>query len=150
MAVSDLFNVRKQVLNGDPRFTCYLLMLSFSSLFMGRIILILSTCRSISSASLSSCGKVYEYNFGSLLPSNRSFQVLAYDLPRPTFLPQIVYHLNDYLKFEVTYGTLQAILWLAYYYMLEPFAAVRSSLAVTHLTLSCYSSFTPPKQFCLS
>ncbi|KAI0254351.1 DUF962-domain-containing protein [Lactifluus subvellereus] len=53
-----------------------------------------------------------------------SAQVLAYDWPRPTFLPQIDYYLNDYLKFEVTYGTLQALLWLAYYYMLEPFAAL--------------------------
>ncbi|KAH9077388.1 hypothetical protein EDB83DRAFT_2504580 [Lactarius deliciosus] len=44
-------------------------------------------------------------------------------LPRPTFLPQIQYHFNDYLKFEVTYGTLQGFLWLAYYYLLEPTAA---------------------------
>jgi uncharacterized membrane protein YGL010W len=53
-----------------------------------------------------------------------SFQVLAYDLPRPTFLPQIEYHVNDYLKFEVTYGTLQGFVWLAYYYLLEPVAAL--------------------------
>jgi hypothetical protein len=56
---------------------------------------------------------------------NRSFQVAAYDLPRPTFLPQIQYHINDYLKFDVTYGTLQGFVWLAYYYLLEPTAAVR-------------------------
>jgi len=53
-----------------------------------------------------------------------SFQVLTYDLPRPTFLPQVQYHFNDYLKFEVTYGTLQGLLWLAYYYFLDPLAAV--------------------------
>jgi len=53
-----------------------------------------------------------------------SFQVLAYDLPRPTFLPQVHYRLNDYLEFEVTYGTVQGLLWLAYYYILDPFAAV--------------------------
>jgi uncharacterized membrane protein YGL010W len=53
-----------------------------------------------------------------------SLQVAAYDLPRPTFLPQIQYHINDYLKFEVTYGTLQGFLWLAYYYLLEPTAAL--------------------------
>jgi len=53
-----------------------------------------------------------------------SFQVLAYDLPRPTFLPQVHYRLNDYLDFEVTYGTLQGLLWLAYYYLLEPVAAL--------------------------
>jgi hypothetical protein len=59
------------------------------------------------------------------LLSNRSFQVLLYDLPRPTFLPQVHYRLNDYLEFEVTYGTLQGLLWLAYYYILDPLAAVR-------------------------
>ncbi|KAI0307363.1 hypothetical protein B0F90DRAFT_559655 [Multifurca ochricompacta] len=53
-----------------------------------------------------------------------SFQVAAYDLPRPTFLPQIHYHFNDYLNFEVTYGTLQGFLWLAYYHLLEPSAAL--------------------------
>lgn len=62
----------------------------------------------------------------------RSFQVLAYDLPRPTFIPQVHYHLNDYLKFEVTYGTLQGLLWLAYYYMLEPFAAVSATQICDH------------------
>ncbi|KAI9507712.1 hypothetical protein F5148DRAFT_1276098 [Russula earlei] len=41
-----------------------------------------------------------------------SFQVLAYDFPRPTFLPQ------------VTYGTVQGLVWLAYYYALEPVAAL--------------------------
>jgi hypothetical protein len=51
--------------------------------------------------------------------------VLAYDLPKPTFLPQVHYRLNDYLIFEVTYGTLQGLLWLAYYYILDPVAAVR-------------------------
>ncbi|KAI0003047.1 DUF962-domain-containing protein [Russula compacta] len=53
-----------------------------------------------------------------------SFQVLAYDLPRPTFLPQVNYRPNNYLNFEVTYGTLQGLLWLVYYYTLEPFAAL--------------------------
>lgn len=63
----------------------------------------------------------------SLYPllSNRSFQVLLCDLPRPTFLPQVHYRFNDYLEFDVTYGTLQGLLWLAYYYILDPLAAVR-------------------------
>jgi hypothetical protein len=84
-----------------------------------------------------------------LLHTNRSLQVLAYDWPRPTFLPQIHYRLNDYLNFEVTYGTLQGLLWLAYYYVLEPFAAVRLFLVTTHLILNYYSSSIPPKRFCL-
>ncbi|KAH9999366.1 hypothetical protein BJV77DRAFT_1142607 [Russula vinacea] len=53
-----------------------------------------------------------------------SFQVLAYDLGKPTFLPQVHYHLNDYLKIEITYGTLQGLVWLAYYYVLDPIAAI--------------------------
>jgi hypothetical protein len=56
---------------------------------------------------------------------------MAYDLPRPTFLPQIEYHVNDYLKFEVTYGTLQGFVWLAYYYLLEPMAAVSLPLGAS-------------------
>jgi len=51
--------------------------------------------------------------------------VLVCDLPSPTFLPQIHYDLTDYLKFEFTYGTLQGLLWLAYYYILDPLGAVR-------------------------
>jgi hypothetical protein len=85
-----------------------------------------------------------------LLTLDRSFQVLAYDLPRPTFLPQIYYHLNDYLKVEVTYGTLQGLLWLAYYFLLEPVAAVRLSLIIKDLNLNYNSFFTLPKRFCLS
>jgi uncharacterized membrane protein YGL010W len=53
-----------------------------------------------------------------------SFQVLAYDLGQPTFLPQVHYQFNDYLKFGITYGTLQGLLWLAYYYILDPTAAL--------------------------
>ncbi|KAN0127009.1 Protein of unknown function (DUF962) domain containing protein [Russula decolorans] len=52
-----------------------------------------------------------------------SAQVLLCDLPSPTFLPQIHYDLTDYLKFEFTYGTLQGLLWLAYYYILDPLGA---------------------------
>lgn len=60
-----------------------------------------------------------------ILLFNRSAQVLLCDLPSPTFLPQIHYYLTDYLKFEFTYGTLQGLLWLAYYYILDPLGAVR-------------------------
>jgi len=88
----------------------------------------------MSFAFLSSCGRSYKIDPESAEPTillNRSFQVLAYDLPRPTFLPQIQYNLNEYLKFEVTYGTLQGFLWLAYYYLLEPTAAVRLTLGAS-------------------
>jgi hypothetical protein len=51
--------------------------------------------------------------------------VLLCDLPNPTILPQIDYDFNHYLKFEVTYGTLQGLVWLAYYYVLDPLGAVR-------------------------
>ncbi len=64
-------------------------------------------------------------SFTHSLLSNRSAQVLVCDLPSPTFLPQIHYDFNDNLKFESTYGTLQGLLWLAYYYILDPLGAVR-------------------------
>jgi uncharacterized membrane protein YGL010W len=51
--------------------------------------------------------------------------VLLCDLPSPTFLPQIHYDFNHYLKIEFTYGALQGLLWLAYYYILDPLGAVR-------------------------
>jgi 2-hydroxy fatty acid dioxygenase len=84
--------------------------------------------------------------------SNRSFQVLAYDLGKPTFLPQVHYHLNDYLKFEVTYGTLQGLLWLAYYFILDPIAAVSliRYAVIADLIVNCHSSSTHPKRFCRS
>ncbi|KAI0284976.1 hypothetical protein BGY98DRAFT_1087296 [Russula aff. rugulosa BPL654] len=53
-----------------------------------------------------------------------SAQVLLCDLPSPAFLPQIHYTLTDYLKFEFTYGTVQGLLWLAYYYILDPLGAI--------------------------
>jgi hypothetical protein len=67
-----------------------------------------------------------------ILLSNRSAQVLLCDLPSPTFLPQIHYDLTDYLKFEFTYGTLQGLLWLAYYYILDPLGAVRLNQILHH------------------
>ena len=88
----------------------------------------------MSFAFLSSCGRRHRFRAHRNHPHlirHRSFQVLAYDLPRPTFLPQIEYHVNDYLKFEVTYGTLQGFVWLAYYYLLEPAAAVSLALGAS-------------------
>lgn len=51
--------------------------------------------------------------------------MLLCDLPNPTFLPQIHYDYTHYLKFEFSYGTLQGLVWLAYYYVLDPLGAVR-------------------------
>lgn len=136
--MSHLFDIRKQVLH--PFFSHILLLTLSNSLpFMDRTTPIPSTSSSMSYLSPSSCGTDYECRhwalFFYLLLSNRSFQVLTYDLPRPTFLPQVQYHFNDYLKFEVTYGTLQGLLWLAYYYILDPLAAVRS-IKICHLRRS--------------
>jgi hypothetical protein len=127
MAVSDLFNIRKQVLH------------RFQSTFLVQCP---PTAGFLWSVSLQPHQRPHPYPLRppdhvvrtmSAAPGldeisytyNRSAQVLSYDWPRPTFLPQVQYRFNDYLKFEVTYGTLQMLLWLAYYFVLEPFAAVR-------------------------
>ncbi|KAI0269188.1 DUF962-domain-containing protein [Gloeopeniophorella convolvens] len=53
-----------------------------------------------------------------------SAQVLLHDAPKPTFLPQAHYRINEYLAFDVNYGTMLGLVYLAYYYLLEPVAAL--------------------------
>lgn len=50
----------------------------------------------------------------------------AANLPLPDFIPGFHYHINDYLLFESNPATITAAVYLAYYYVLEPFAAVNS------------------------
>ncbi|KAI0068963.1 DUF962-domain-containing protein [Artomyces pyxidatus] len=52
-----------------------------------------------------------------------TFQVLACDIPVPSSFPNIHYTFNDYLAFDFNFTFIQAALYLAYYYALEPTAA---------------------------
>lgn len=155
MAVSKYLDLRKQVCH---TFSFPILLLtSNSSVFMDRTTPILLTSSSISFSFPRSCGTAYKvgrhvFCIHSLL-SNRSAQVLLCDLPNPTFLPQIHYDFTHYLKFEFSYGTLQGLVWLAYYYILDPLGAVRIDsdlLSSQNSSFFCYSSCTHRRRFCLS
>ena len=45
----------------------------------------------------------------------------------PSFMPTIHYAFNDYLVFDLNYATIHAALYLVYYFILEPVAAVRNA-----------------------
>ncbi|KAF9471838.1 DUF962-domain-containing protein [Pholiota conissans] len=52
-----------------------------------------------------------------------SFQALVAPFVLPSFIPAYHYVINDYLVFSTNYATLMAVVYLAYYYLLEPMAA---------------------------
>ncbi|KAF8076093.1 hypothetical protein FPV67DRAFT_1573106 [Lyophyllum atratum] len=56
-----------------------------------------------------------------------TFQVLASALPVPSFIPEVHYTINEYLRFELNLAAIHAGLYLAYYFVLEPVAAVCGS-----------------------
>ncbi|KAF8665822.1 hypothetical protein AX16_000265 [Volvariella volvacea WC 439] len=62
-----------------------------------------------------------------------SFQVLAAPLATPSIFPKIHYEINEYLAFDLNIPTIITILFLSYYFLLEPVAAF---LYVPQLTLS--------------
>jgi 2-hydroxy fatty acid dioxygenase len=55
-------------------------------------------------------------------------QVFASRIPLPAFIPRYTYVFNEHLLFEVNFPALLTGAYLAYYYALEPVAAVRPSL----------------------
>lgn len=55
---------------------------------------------------------------------SRTFQALVAPLPVPAFLPAYHYAINDFMLFEMNYATIMGIVYLAYYFTLEPVAAV--------------------------
>jgi len=70
-----------------------------------------------------------------------TFQVLASQLPVPSFVPAIHHTFNDYLSFDLNWVTIHAGLYLAYYLALEPVAALlyAPQLVVSVLTATAYS-----------
>lgn len=66
-----------------------------------------------------------------------SFLVLAADIPNPSFLPHYSKVFNEHLIFESSVPTVIAGVYLAYYFVLEPVAAV----CLTHLELPELISF---------
>jgi len=70
-----------------------------------------------------------------------SFQALVAPLHVPSFLPTYHRIFNEYLVFDVNYATIMASIYLAYYYMLEPFAALlyTPQMVLTVLTATAFS-----------
>lgn len=56
---------------------------------------------------------------------DRTFQVLASQIPVPSLVPAVRYTLSDYLRFDLNWAAIHAGLYFAYYLVLEPVAAVR-------------------------
>jgi hypothetical protein len=54
----------------------------------------------------------------------RSSQVLLSHVPVPEFLPRFHYVLNDYMTLDLNITSIFTTLYLAYYFALEPVAAV--------------------------
>jgi 2-hydroxy fatty acid dioxygenase len=55
---------------------------------------------------------------------------MASVLPIPDFIPTYQYKVNEYLLFKLNWPAILAGVYLAYYYMLEPVAAVSRVLQV--------------------
>ncbi|KAG6903327.1 hypothetical protein C0995_013080 [Termitomyces sp. Mi166 len=66
-----------------------------------------------------------------------TFHVLVADLPVPSFVPDIHYQINDYLRFDLNLSAIHAGLYFVYYLILEPIAAI---LYAPQLTLSLLTS----------
>lgn len=55
---------------------------------------------------------------------SRSFQVLSSTLPVPDLFPAVAHKFNDYLLFDFNVAAVHAAIYLAYYFVLDPVAAV--------------------------
>ncbi|KDQ64926.1 hypothetical protein JAAARDRAFT_146176 [Jaapia argillacea MUCL 33604] len=62
-----------------------------------------------------------------------SFSVMASTIPVPASFPVLNYTINQYLTFELNWASIHSILYLVYYFALEPVAAL---LYTPQLTLS--------------
>lgn len=81
----------------------------------------------------------------------RSFQAIIAPFKLP-FLPAYHYSVNDYLTFDTNYATLMALLYIVYYFLLDPVAAVSpvsqffvlyllTTLGIVHPSLDYYAAF---------
>jgi hypothetical protein len=62
----------------------------------------------------------------------RSFQAFLAPFRPPPFVPAYRHVINDYMMFETNYATLMGTVYIAYYFLLEPVAAVNSFFLRTH------------------
>lgn len=69
--------------------------------------------------------------------------MLVAPLPTPSFVPAYHYVINRYMVFDANYAALMGVVYLAYYYVLEPTAAV----SLDDVVLLLYARLT--HVFCL-
>ncbi|KAG6907835.1 hypothetical protein DXG01_007217 [Tephrocybe rancida] len=71
-----------------------------------------------------------------------TFQVMASELPVPSFVPEVHHRINDYLCFDLNLSAIHAGLYLVYYLILEPTAAIlyAPQMILSLLTATAYSS----------
>lgn len=72
--------------------------------------------------------------------NTRSFQAFLAPFRPPPFVPAYRHVINDYMIFETNYATLMGTVYIAYYLLLEPVAAVSfvyyaHTTVITHLNL---------------
>jgi len=70
-----------------------------------------------------------------------TFQVLASELPVPSFIPEVHHRINNYLRFDLNLAAIHAGLYFIYYLILEPTAALlyAPQLVLSLLTATAYS-----------
>jgi uncharacterized membrane protein YGL010W len=70
-----------------------------------------------------------------------SAQVLLANAPKPSWFPNLDYKINDYLELKFNYGLIQSILYLGYYFVLEPVAALiyAPQMALSLLTSNAFT-----------
>lgn len=70
-----------------------------------------------------------------------SFQAIVAPFKLPSFVPAYHYTFNDYLMFDTNYAALVEVIYLAYYFLLEPVAALLYTplSIVTLLTATAFS-----------
>jgi len=70
-----------------------------------------------------------------------SFQVMASQIPVPSFIPAIDHKFNDYLIFDLNVSAVIAVLYLLYYFILEPTAALlyTPQMVLSLLTATAFS-----------
>lgn len=61
--------------------------------------------------------------------------MLASALPVPELLPSVHVRFNEYLAFDLNWSAIHAALYILYYFVLEPTAAVRTCLLSLSLSL---------------
>ncbi|KAJ7507465.1 hypothetical protein B0H11DRAFT_1705232 [Mycena galericulata] len=75
------------------------------------------------------------------VPLLLSFQVLAATIPVPSFVPAIHHSFSDHLVFDLNFSAIHAGLYLAYYFILEPVAALlyAPQMVLSLLTATAYA-----------